>query len=162
MPIKTDFPPIRNIPEVYFTEGRFKHMAERQNYNTKARKYILDFLQSRQDSTVSAADITVHLNNMGAAVNQATVYRYLNRLSRENRVLKFTDSKTKKSVYRFVGEDRGCDGHIHTKCVSCGRLMHVECDFMEDIKNLLAEDHGFLLQCDGSILSGVCEECQKK
>lgn len=137
-------------------------MPERQNYNTKARKYILDFLKSRQESTVSAADITDHLNNMGAAVNQATVYRYLNRLSRENKVLKFTDSKTKKSVYRFVDADRGCDGHIHTKCVSCGRLMHLECDFMEDIKKHLYQDHGFLLQCDGSILYGICEECQEK
>ena len=136
-------------------------MPERQNYNTKARKYILDFLKTRQESTVSAADITDYLNNMGAAVNQATVYRYLNRLSRENKVLKFTDSKTKKSVYRFVGADRGCDEHIHIKCVSCGRLMHLECDFMEDIKRHLCEDHGFLLRCDGSILYGVCEECRK-
>lgn len=137
-------------------------MSERQNYNTRARKYILDFLKSKQDSTVSAADITAHLNDMGAAVNQATVYRYLNRLSRENRVLKFTDSKTKKSVYRFVGTDSGCDGHIHIKCVSCGRLMHLECDFMDDIKSHLAEEHGFELKCDGSILYGICEECREK
>ena len=137
-------------------------MPERQNYNTKARKYILDFLKTRQESTVSAADITDYLNNMGAAVNQATVYRYLNRLSRENLLLRFTDSKTKKSVYRFVDADRGCDGHIHIKCLSCGRLMHLECDFMEDIKKHLYHDHGFLLQCDGSILYGICEECQEK
>lgn len=137
-------------------------MSERQNYNTKSRKYILDFLKSRGDGTVSAADITEHLEKMGAAVNQATVYRYLNRLCRENLLLKFTDSKTKKSVYRFVGIDSGCDGHIHIKCVSCGRLMHLECDFMEDIKRHLAEEHGFLLLCDGSILYGICDECRKK
>lgn len=137
-------------------------MPERQNYNTKARKYILDFLKSRQDSTVSAADITEHLEKMGAAVNQATVYRYLNRLSRENRLLKFTDSKTQKSVYRFVGADSGCDEHIHIKCVSCGKLMHLECDFMEDIKKHLSEEHGFLLQCDGSILYGLCGECREE
>ena len=137
-------------------------MSERQNYNTKARKYILDFLKLRQDSTVSAADITAHLKKMGAAVNQATVYRYLNRLSRENQVLKFTDSKTQKSVYRFVGVGSGCDEHIHIKCVSCGKLMHLECDFMEDIKRHLSEEHGFLLQCDGSILYGLCGECRKE
>lgn len=136
-------------------------MSERQNYKTKARQYILDFLKSSQDGTVSAADITAHLKNMGAAVNQATVYRYLSRLSRENLVLKFTDSKTHKAVYRFVGEKSGCDGHIHIKCVSCGRLMHLECDFMEDIKKHLAEDHGFELKCEGSILYGICEECRK-
>ena len=136
-------------------------MSERQNYNTKARKYILDFLKSRQDSTVSAADITEHLQRMGAGVNQATVYRYLNRLSRENRLLKFTDSKTQKSVYRFVGVDSGCDEHIHIKCVSCGRLMHLECDFMQDNKSHLAEEHGFLLRCYGSILYGLCEDCRE-
>lgn len=136
-------------------------MPERQDYKTKARQYILDFLKTSKDGTVSAADITEHLKNMGAAVNQATVYRYLSRLSRENRVLKFTDAKTHKSVYRYVEEESGCDGHIHIKCVSCGRLMHLECDFMEDIKRHLSEEHGFELKCEGSILYGVCSECGK-
>ena len=49
-------------------------MSERQNYKTKARKFILDYLKSSQHGTVSAADITAHLEKMGAAVNQATVY----------------------------------------------------------------------------------------
>ncbi len=137
-------------------------MPERQNYNTRARKYILDFLLSRQDNTVSAADITAHLGRMGVTVNQATVYRYLNKLSEEKRVLKFTDEDTQKSVYRLIGEKNNCDEHIHIKCVRCGRLMHLECGFMHDIKKHLSERHGFALQCEGSILYGLCENCRKQ
>lgn len=136
-------------------------MPKRQSYNTKSRRYILDFLESSQESTVSAADITEYLAKMGITVNQATVYRYLNKLSDEKRLLKFTDDDTQKSVYRLIGEKNNCDEHIHIKCVKCGRLMHLECGFMHDIKKHLSENHGFELQCGGSILYGLCENCRK-
>lgn len=135
-------------------------MNKRQSYNTKARNNILDFLASEKESAVSAADITEYLVNSGIKVNQATVYRCLNRLSDENRLLKFTDENTQKSLYRLIDDKNNCDEHIHIKCVKCGRLLHLECDFMHDIKKHLSESHGFELQCDGSILYGICENCR--
>ena len=137
-------------------------MPERQDYNTKARKYILDFLKERQDATVSAGDITDYLIQNGVRVNRATVYRYLNKLSSEKRLLKFTGKETRKSVYRLIDKKSNCGEHIHIKCVSGGKLMHLECGFMRDIKKHLSESHGFSLKCDGSILYGVCADCAKK
>ena len=85
-------------------------MPERQDYNTKARKYILDFLKERQDATVSAGDITDYLIQNGVRVNRATVYRYLNKLSSEKRLLKFTGKETRKSVYRLIDKKSNCGG----------------------------------------------------
>lgn len=136
-------------------------MPEKQNYNTKSRKYILEFLESRKDCTVSAADVVNHLNSNGISVNQATVYRYLNKLSDEHRLLKFSENDNNKAVYRYIQLEQNCDGHIHIKCLKCGKIMHLECDFMQDIRHHLEEDHGFTLSCEGSILYGVCEDCKK-
>ena len=135
-------------------------MTKRQSYNTKARRLILEFLELKQESTVSAADISEYLEKMGVTVNQATVYRCLNKLDDEKRLLKFTDEDTQKSVYRLIGEKNNCAEHIHIKCVKCGRLMHLECGFMHDIKKHLSESHGFELQCGGSILYSLCEKCR--
>ena len=98
----------------------------------------------------------------GISVDPATVYRCLNRLSAEHRVLKITEEKTKKSVYRFIGGERNCDEHIHIKCTRCGRVMHLECSFMQDIKEHLLKSHGFALRCDGSVLYGLCGDCREK
>ena len=55
-------------------------MYKKQSYNTKARKYILEYLKEHKDVTVSAADIIMHLKSLDITVDQATVYRCLNRL----------------------------------------------------------------------------------
>ena len=48
-------------------------MPDKQSYSTKARKYILDFLEARGEKAVGAADIINHLNEKNAGVNPATV-----------------------------------------------------------------------------------------
>ena len=135
-------------------------MNERQNYNTKARRFILDFL-AEQKGTVSASDIAQQLEKRGMTVNRATVYRCLNKLTAEKSLLKFTDGKTHKAVYRLADSD-SCDDHLHIKCTVCGKLIHLDCGFMHDIKKHLSERHGFTLDCDGSILYGICSDCKEK
>lgn len=137
-------------------------MPEKQGYSTKARKEILDYLASHGEDTASAADIINFLAKKNAAVNPATVYRCLNRLSLERQVLKFTDENTRKSVYRFIGSRQNCDEHIHIKCVRCGKVMHLECGFMREIKGHLLKSHGFALRCEGSVLYGICSDCAEK
>lgn len=137
-------------------------MPDKQSYSTKARKYILDFLEARGEKAVSAADIINHLNEKNAGVNPATVYRCLNRLSAEHRVLKITEEKTQKSVYRLIGNNRNCNEHIHIKCTRCGKVMHLECEFMKEIKEHLLKSHGFALRCEGSVLYGLCRDCAQK
>ena len=46
------------------------------------------------------------------------------------------------------------------KCVKCGKIIHLECHFMEEISHHIEESHGFTLQCKNSILYGVCKECK--
>lgn len=137
-------------------------MAENRGYNTKSRRYILEFLQNNSNITVSVADILEYLNQKGISVNLTTVYRFLNKLSLEKKVIKISDDGGQRAVYQFVGHKNSCDEHIHIKCTECGKLEHIECDFMEHIRKHLYEDHGFTIKCDGSILYGVCSACKNK
>ena len=136
-------------------------MTENRSYNTRARKHILEFLQNNSSTTVSVSDILEYLGSMGISVNFTTVYRYLNKLDLERRVIKITE-ESGKAVYQFVGHKNSCSEHIHIKCTHCGKLEHIECDFMEHIRTHLYEDHGFTLKCDGSILYGTCAACKNK
>lgn len=135
-------------------------MAEKQNYNTKARKYILQYLETCMETTVGAADILEFLNKNGISVNLTTVYRYLNKLTAERKVIKITEAKTQRSVYQLIRHKKSCDDHLHIKCTKCGKLIHLECEFIDKIKEHIFEDHGFHLECSGSILYGVCDKCK--
>lgn len=134
----------------------------RQNYNTKARRYILEYISEKRDRTVSAGDILDFLKSRGENISLTTVYRYLNRLSEEKKVIKFTETGGSKAVYQFAGEDNDCEAHLHIQCKSCGRLIHLECEFLNVFEQHIMEHHGYSLEYSGSILYGICEECRNK
>ncbi len=135
-------------------------MNSKQNYNTKSRKYILEFLESKSNTTVSVQDILNHLSEKSVSVNHTTVYRYLSKLTSERKVIKLTVDNGQKAVYQLIKRKTDCDDHIHTQCIKCGKLIHLDCDFMNELKQHLSDSHGFKLKCKGSVLYGICEGCQ--
>ena len=133
----------------------------KRNYATKSKKYILEFLQKNIHTTVSAADILDYLAANGVEVNFTTVYRNLNRLEKEKKVIKITNQKGEKAVYQLAENTHACSEHIHIQCVKCGCLLHLDCDFMADITTHLKESHGFEINCESSTLYGLCEKCRE-
>ena len=137
-------------------------MARSTSYNTRTRQLILDYLTANRQHAVSAADIVAHLEAAGEHTNPTTVYRYLDKLAGERRVMKYVAGKGERAVYQYADEAHHCHEHIHLKCVRCGEIFHMDCHFMDDVRRHLQDEHGFTLQCEGSILYGVCRQCAEK
>ena len=129
------------------------------HYATPSRKRILEFLKESSDRTVTAADVAQYLESQDCAVNRTTIYRYLDRLASEGVVMKYVAEKGSQSAYQYAEPGRHCDEHLHLKCVKCGRIIHLECGFMEEIAEHIQKDHDFTLQCRNSVLYGICREC---
>ena len=125
-------------------------MARSDGYNTKTRQLILDYLIRNRQHAVSASNILEHLEAEGASPNPTTVYRYLDKLAGEQRVMKYVADKGEKAVFQYVDEGRHCREHLHLKCVRCGRIYHLDCHFMDEVRAHLMAEHGFTLQCEGS------------
>ena len=137
-------------------------MARGSSYNTHTRQLILDYLTENRRRTVSAADILAHLEDQGESTNPTTVYRYLDKLATEQRVMKYVADKGERVVYQLTDARRHCHEHIHLKCVRCGEIFHMDCHFMDEVRRHLQAEHGFTLQCEGSILYGLCRRCAEK
>ena len=102
------------------------------------------------------------LKDEGIKVNTTTVYRYLDKLYAEHTVIKYPDLNSDKAVFQFAGEEKKCAEHLHLKCIRCGKVVHLDCDFMDELKEHLYRDHEFRLQCSGDMLHGICQDCEKK
>jgi Fur family ferric uptake transcriptional regulator len=109
---------------------------------------------------VSTADIEHYLILQGEHVNRSTIYRYLDKLVEEGKVLKYQNEDGKKAVFQYV-EETHCHEHLHMQCIKCGKTIHLNCGFMAEISEHMMEHHHFRLQCHNSILYGVCETCEK-
>ena len=103
-------------------------MARSDGYNTRTRQLILDYLINNRQHAVSASNILEHLEEQGASPNPTTVYRYLDKLAGEQRIMKYVADKGERAVFQYVRA------------------------------HLMAE-HGFTLQCEGSVLYGLCRHC---
>ncbi len=130
------------------------------NYNTVSKTKILEYLEQNAGRTVRAHDILLHLHETGLVVNVTTVYRCLDRLTGEGRVLKYTAEDGTQAVYQFAEPEHHCEEHLHLQCIRCGSIVHLDCDFMDDLKLHALEEHGFSIRCKNSIIYGLCKECQ--
>lgn len=130
-------------------------------YSTISHTKIKKYLQDNSDRLVNVNDIDVFLKSEGIEVNSSTIYRYLNKLSDGGELLKYAPKDGAMSSFQYVGEKaKACLDHLHLHCTSCGKIIHLECGFMSEIKDHIMAHHGFVLQCESSVLYGVCEECK--
>lgn len=134
---------------------------KKREYKTKGRKMIWQYLIEEKDHAVSISDIEQFLIENQEQVNLSTIYRYLDKLVMDQKVLKYQQEDGKKAVFQYVEEDR-CHQHLHMQCVKCGRMIHLNCGFMDEISEHMMEHHHFRLQCQNSILYGICESCERK
>lgn len=131
-------------------------------YKTKGRQEILKYLIENSNKAVTVREIYQYIQNEDIKVSITTVYRYLDKLVSEGQAMKYVSDKGEKSGYQYVGESQGCQEHLHLQCIKCGRVIHLDCEFMHDINNHIMKHHSFNLNCANSILYGICEECGER
>lgn len=135
-------------------------MARSDGYRTKGRQLILSYLEATKERTVSVSEIQEFMEQQGNPVNVSTIYRNLDALVAQGKVMKFVADKGDKSTYRYIEPEHDCHKHLHIQCVKCGKVIHLECDFMRSIEKHVLEEHGISLLCENSILYGVCQGCK--
>ncbi|MBO5212582.1 MAG: transcriptional repressor [Clostridia bacterium] len=129
-------------------------------YTTRQRNQILDFLKEA-GSHVTAGDIITHLKEQGAKVSTATVYRTLDRLCASGFVKKFVIDERSGACYQYA-ENAECDAHFHLKCIKCGLLIHLSCEFLNEMNAHILDDHGFTVSSGKTVIYGTCAQCSGK
>ena len=127
-------------------------------YKTKQRAIILDFLKENS-AHVTARDIATHLSEQGIHIGVATVYRSLDRLCEQGIIRKFVIDERSGACYQYV-QDAECNEHFHLKCISCGALIHMNCDFLKKMEEHIFDDHGFVVSSGKTVIYGLCSACR--
>ena len=96
----------------------------------------------------------------GEKLGKATVYRRLERLVEDGIVRRFVSDDAKVSCYQYAGGE-ACKNHYHLKCLKCGELLHVECDYLDEMSSHVLEHHGFTVDTHKITICGVCEKCRE-
>ncbi|MBR3898505.1 MAG: transcriptional repressor [Bacilli bacterium] len=130
-------------------------MPRSDHYNTKQKDLILNIIkQEEKDFTIK--DIHSKLKD---ETGLTTIYRFMDKLIEDGLVDKHI-GKDNKTYYNYLEK---CDNknHFYLKCESCGKIVHIDCDCIEDLSNHITNKHKFKLNRKHFIINGTCGDCNE-
>ena len=128
----------------------------RGEYSTRQKALILNYI-NENSAHLTVADIVSGLELQGIHIGKATVYRTLERLCESGDARKFIIDERSGACYQYA--DSGCERHFHLKCIRCGELIHLSCDFLAEMEEHIFHDHGFKVSSGKTVIYGVCSHC---
>ncbi len=127
-------------------------------YNTKQKMVILDYLKNNSNRCFTVDELRDELNSTNIKVSVATLYRYLDNLTSDNKVRKFVMDNVSKACYQFIDDD-DCHNHFHMICTKCNKLIHLECEEVDEFIKHVSSNHKFKIDLSRVVFYGLCEEC---
>jgi Fur family ferric uptake transcriptional regulator len=123
--------------------------------NTKQRQIILDEFRN-SDSAISQPDLEKKLGN---AMDRVTLYRILSTFEQKgivHSILDMNGTHNYASCSTSCTEDHHADNHLHFNCTNCSKI------YCLDVKTpKIKIPNGFLAKSVNTIITGICENCQR-
>lgn len=133
-----------------------------KQYNTKSKEIIINYIKAKNGNRFRAQDLITYLNGQEIEINQATVYRNLEKLTEQGSLLKTKNPADDSCYYQYALPEKRCGQHLHLQCRICGKVVHLEGEKMDEFYAYLRDELGFLLEHKESVLVGICRECRQK
>ena len=131
------------------------------SYRTKQRQAILEYMMANSDAHMTVDAVFDALRQSGASVGKTTVYRHMEKLVAAGVVRKYHIEGGTCACYQYQSGEQ-CSEHFHLKCLQCGKLIHLDCEFMHGIDTHILKHHGFRINNTRTVLYGICSGCEKE
>ena len=133
--------------------------GSRKNYHTRQQEAVAEFFRLNPDVCVTADDIYLYFMKENSKIGKATIYRCLDKLMENGEIKKYLSDSGECAMYQLIDAANGCNRHFHLKCTSCGKIIHLDCGFMNEFEQHISEHHGFRVDNARTVIYGTCEEC---
>ena len=127
-------------------------------YETKQKTYILNILKENKSKHLNCEEIYDILKEKGYQVSLATLYLYLDKLVESNIVRKYSTTHLGKACYQYIDDNCKDHNHFHMICITCNKLIHLDCNLMSEFISHVEEHHKFKIQPEKVVYYGYCEE----
>ena len=138
-------------------------MSSKQEYKTKQKEDIIEYLQNNEGSHITVNDIYEHFKSQNCSVGQTTIYRNLEKLVDTGLVNKYIVDINTPACFEYVNPKSHGNGDMcfHLRCEKCGLLFHTHCDELKSVVEHIKEEHNFVLDPKRTVFYGICEKCKE-
>lgn len=133
-------------------------------YQTKQREALLNYFRRHRGQAFSAQQLAQEMQNDPAVTPKparSTVYRLLQKLADEGLIKRYMQENSRQFVYEMTDRDEHCSEHLHLKCTGCEKLIHLDKEETDRVREDIERD-GFTLDNRQTVLFGLCADCRKK
>lgn len=120
--------------------------------NTIQKNMVYDALRELGNHP-TAEMVYDRVKEKSAAISRATVYRVLNGLAKQGKILRLSGEGADHYDHRV-------ELHHHVQCVICGRVDDVAIRELGDVTALVTDDAGYQISGGALWFRGVCRDCQ--
>lgn len=128
----------------------------KSDYNTKQKDLLLSVIRNNS-CEFSVKDIYEKVKD---SMGLTTVYRFIDKLVEEG-MLNKTIGEDNTTYYQYL-EECDCLNHFYLKCTSCGEMIHVDCECIDDLSTHILKHHKFRASREHIIINGTCFKCCKE
>lgn len=126
-------------------------------YNTDRKNEIIKLLSIESERAFTTEEICARLLDGGG---KSTVYRIISELTQSGIIKKLSAPTSRRVSYQYFGK-KECSEHLHLKCRTCEKLIHLDKKSSQAIIDCLSAGGRFALDTT-EILSGQCQSCKGK
>ena len=128
---------------------------KRENYKTKQKEIIQENLKKiGKDFTIKEL-----YEKCKEEIGLTTVYRYVDKLVEEKMIKKII-KQDGKTYYQYL-EECEKENHFYLKCENCEKMIHIDCDCIEELSSHILKHHQFQTNKKNIIIEGLCKKCQE-
>ena len=135
-------------------------MTVKAPYRTRQQVELIKYLRATPGQHYTAAQLREHFASGQKTIGATTIYRQLEKLEAEGVVRKYALGTGDSACYEYVEQRDACAAHFHCKCEKCGRLIHLDCPELQEIRGHLKSAHGFSWDTGRTVFYGVCDQCR--
>lgn len=128
-----------------------------REYATAQRELLLGYFEKHSEMQFSVDQLHEALKGSEPAISMSAIYRNVARMAEEGILQKLALEDSRKAVYQYLPEYE-CAEHLHLKCESCGKLIHMDEESLQALSKL-AQEAQFEIDGKKSILYGSCKDC---
>lgn len=124
-------------------------------YRTEQREALDAYLKANAARQFTIDELAGALS---PAIGKSTVYRLIRELLEGGRVRRFQLGGGRHAVYQYLPQE-SCTTHLHLKCVSCGRMVHLDGAVSAFMTRQILASNRFRLDDRLTTLYGRCADC---
>lgn len=149
---------VRDVKKIIQEVG--EKLRSKEYKLTPQRQQILEVMLENKEKHLSAEDVYNLVKMKAPDVGMATVYRTLE-LFLEHEIIHSVNFGDGRKRYEY---GNNCDGHHHHHaiCLSCGKILEINEDLLDELEKQVARDYGFEVTDHELKIYGRCGGCKGK